>query len=427
MKSNALIILSIWLVSTLSQAQTRSTYTMPAEWEPQDAVWMGLRTEETQKRHDTTTIEMVRALAPFVRVNLLLEKDTLFREGKGWFTQFGIDTSRITIIKQDPTDYWYRDPGPVFVRNAEGQLAVVDFRYSNYGNHPDSLTERARQHDGIDRDVARRLKLPIITSSVFMEGGAIEVNGKGTLLQVESVTLQRNPHLSKEAIEQDLKRVLGVKKIVWLKKGPADDDRLGLLGDSVLYSVRGTGGHVDEFCRFANANTILLGWIDENEVGTDPVKRITRDRMVENLKILQKATDQDGKPFMIIKVPFPKIDYTKRVVTESSRYYQNIKRARPNVKSGTILYLVPSSSYLNYVITNGVVLLPAYWQPGMPDVCKKRDAEVLALFKKHFPDRKLVQINPLKYNYSSGGMHCVTQQQPAGEQPVQPAAVSAKN
>ena len=420
------ISLLIWLISTLSHGQTRSGYTMPAEWEPQDAVWMGLRTEETQKRHDTTTIEMVRALSPFVRVNLILERDTLFREGKGWFTQFGIDTSRVTIIKQDPTDYWYRDPGPVFVRNGERQLAVVDFRYSNYGSHPDSLTERARQHDGIDRDIARRLKLPIITSSVFMEGGAIEVNGKGTLLQVESVTLQRNPHLSKEAIEQDLKRVLGVKKVIWLKKGPADDDRLGLLGDSVLYAVRGTMGHVDEFCRFANASTILLGWIDEDEVGADPVKRITRDRMVENLKILQQATDQDGKPFTIIKVPSPLIDYRKRVVVESSPFYQNVKKARPNVKSGTVLNIVPSSSYLNYVISNGVILLPAYWKPGMPDACKKRDTEVLALFKKYFPDRKLVQINPIKFNYASGGMHCVTQQQPAGKPPVQPATVSAK-
>jgi agmatine deiminase len=183
---------------------------------------------------------------------------------------------------------------------------------------------------------------------------------------------------------------------------------------------------VDEFCRFVNANTILLGWIEENEIGQDPVKRITHERMVENLKILQQATDQDGKPFTIIKVPFPQIDYTKRIVTPSNRYYQNIKRSRPNVKSGTILYLVPSSSYLNYVITNGLVLLPAYWQPGMGDAVKKRDAEVLALFKKHFPDRKLVQINPLTLNYASGGMHCVTQQQPVGKSPVGSQAVSTK-
>ncbi|MBC3785644.1 agmatine deiminase family protein [Spirosoma utsteinense] len=426
MTKTLVLALISWLVSTLSLAQTRSTYTMPAEWEHQDAVWMGLRTEETQKQFDSVTIEMIRALAPFVRVNLILEKDTLFRDGKGWFTPLGIDTSRISIIRQDPTDYWYRDPGPVFVRNAEGQLAVVDFRYSNYGAHPDSLSERARQHDGIDRDIARRLKLPIITSSVFMEGGAMEVNGKGTLLQVESVTLQRNPHLSKEAIEQDLKRVLGVKKIIWLKKGPADDDRLGLLGDSVLYSVRGTGGHVDEFCRFANGNTMLLGWIDEGEIGTDPVKRLTHDRMVENLKILQQATDQDGKPFTIVKVPFPSINYLKRVVTESNRFYKNVKRARPNVKSGTVLYIVPSASYLNYVISNGVVLLPAYWKPGESEAGKKRDAEVLALFQKHFPGRKVVQINPIKLNYESGGMHCVTQQQPTGKAAAQPLPVLAK-
>lgn len=192
-----------------------------------------------------------------------------------------------------------------------------------------------------------------------------------------------------------------------------------------MYVAR--GGHIDEFCHFVNASTILLGWIDEDEVGQDLIKRLTRDRMVENLKILQQATDQDGKPFTIINVLFPQIDYTKRPVTESNPFYNNVKLARPNVKSGTILYLVPTASYLNYVITNGVVLLATYWEPGMSDAGKKRDAEVLTLFKKHFPNRKLVPINPLKYNYSSGGMHCVTQQQPAGKPPVQPAAVSAKN
>ncbi|HEY0109344.1 MAG TPA: agmatine deiminase family protein, partial [Fibrella sp.] len=153
---------------------------------------------------------------------------------------------------------------------------------------------------------------------------------------------------------------------------------------------------------------------------------ITHERMVENLKILEQATDQDGKPFTIIKVPFPHIDYRKRVVTESMPYYKNIKQARPNVKSGTILYIVPSCSYLNYVISNGVVLLPAYWKPGDSEVCKKRDAEVLALFKQHFPDRKLVPINPVKLNYSSGGMHCVTQQQPVGKSPAGSPAVSTK-
>jgi len=182
-----------------------------------------------------------------------------------------------------------------------------------------------------------------------------------------------------------------------------------------MYGVRGTMGHVDEFCRFANANTILLAWIDESEIGKDPVKRITYERMQENLKILQQSTDQAGNTFTIIKVPYPLIEFRKRIMSESNPFYKNIKRTRPDLKPGTVFNIVPTASYLNYIITNGVILLPAYWQPGMSVACKERDQQILTLFKNHFPTHKLIQVNSINLNYSSGGMHCVTQQQPAGK------------
>lgn len=113
-----------------------------------------------------------------------------------------------------------------------------------------------------------------VKSKLIIEGGSIESNGKGVLIQNEAVTLQRNPGWTKEEIEAEYKRVLGVTKVIWMKKGLADDGQMWHLHER-KYVTMGTGGHTDEFVRFANANTILLAWIDEAERDQHPLNRIT--------------------------------------------------------------------------------------------------------------------------------------------------------
>jgi agmatine deiminase len=255
-----------------------------------------------------------------------------------------------------------------------------------------------------------------LKTDVKHEGGAIEVNGKGTLILCEATVFQRNPEMTKEYIESEFKKVLGVSKIIWMKKGLADDPKSFFRRIVGNYVGGGTGGHTDEFVRFASANTILLAWVDEAEKNLNPINKMNYDRMSENLKILEKATDQDGKPFKIIKVPLPdlilkKIVARKKIGEKEKTFDVEVNSFIPSEKPkvGDTLLRVPAASYMNYLVTNGLVLLPTYTALGSS---KEKEEQVKAIFKQQFPDRKIVFLDMMPQNWSGGGLHCSTQQQP---------------
>ena len=200
-----LALLLLFLACTESGQPPEQEY--PAEWESHEAIWMGFRTNECV--FDSVTVPMLRALTRTIDVCLVVEADSLIPHGIGFLADKGVDTARVKVFIQSPTDFWFRDPGPVFLRRRDGGLAIADFLYSNYSNvEPDSFSAKAIAHERIDEDVANRLGLPTVESRVVMEGGSIEVNGKGTLILSE-LTRRRNPHLTRDEIEDDLKRSLG--------------------------------------------------------------------------------------------------------------------------------------------------------------------------------------------------------------------------
>ena len=157
-----------------------------------------------------------------------------------------------------------------------------------------------------DERVAELLKLPVIFSTVISEGGNHEVNGKGVLMTTESVELGRNPTMSKQGLEAEYKRLMGVKKTIWLKQGLVEDDHtfLGPITTSKgekAYTVLTTNGHIDEFARFVNDSTILLAQIDSTEFH-DSIAFENHKRLEENYRILKNASDQDGNPFTIVRM-----------------------------------------------------------------------------------------------------------------------------
>lgn len=141
---------------------------------------------------------------------------------------------------------WARDVGPIFVKDSQNRLNVVNFGFNNYGRGGDPYYINVEGQ--VDNLTAQQLKLPVISSNLISEGGAIESNGRGTLMITESVALNRNPGLTRTQIENEYKRVLGVRKVIWLKQGLAEDDRI-------------TSGHINEIARFANSHTILLAQV----------------------------------------------------------------------------------------------------------------------------------------------------------------------
>jgi agmatine deiminase len=146
------------------------------------------------------------------------------------------------------------------------------------------------------------------------------------------------------------------------------------------------------------------------ERDSNPISRISYERLEENYAILRQATDQDGKPFRIIRVPVANhitAEYTAKA--EDPQYFAGVK------KGDRIKYLL-SASYLNFLVTNGVVLLQSYWKAGRPVSTKEKDETAKRILEEAFPDRKIVQINAEDVNHGGGGIHCITQQQPAAGQ-----------
>jgi len=421
MKPMLYFSIGLVLLAGFSSDKTEIQYgpiRIPGEFEPHQAIWLGYKSAETFGQDSASVAisdQMIKALNPYIHLNLVVEHDTLFPEGMAYFDRLGLDTLSMKIIIQSPTDEYFRDPGPIFGYTPKGELAIADFRYTMYMNViPDSISEYAIGHDGIDRDVARCLGIPIVKSIVALEGGAFETNGNGTLIQCEAITLKRNPHLSREEIEADFRKNFGITQVIWLPSGLADDP-LNLSRIQGNYWGFGTGGHTDEFVRFANDSTILLAWIDEDEKEAHALHALNYDILSNNYNILSKHRDANGNPFRIIKVPHPEPDVEQWIADSTDdraagwwSYYQE-----KGISVGDTILWIAASSYLNYVITNGIVIIPEYWEEGKPKIVKVKDLRVRAIFETLYPEKEVVGINPLTFNFDGGGMHCRYQSQPA--------------
>lgn len=349
----------------------------PAEFDKQQAMWLQWPTEiyNTSRPVYPVTIDIIKSFAPYIRVNLIVRSQDEINEVEGLLASEGYSGTNINYYPIDHFSIWARDVGPLFVKGPKGELKVADFGFNNYGR--DGNGDYVGVESQVDRRAAVKLGLPVIKSALISEGGGIESNGRGTLMTTESVALIRNPGMSKAQIEAEYKRVLGVKKVIWLKKGLAEDDRI-------------TAGHINEIARFADPNTILLAQVLPGDRYANSITRESYDRMEENYQILRKATDQDGKPFRILRIPMPPTIY-----------------GRPN-ETGK----VPVLSYLNYAVTNGAVLMQSYWQPGNSKALKSTEARVKKTLEKAFPGRRVMGIYTENINRWGGGIHCVTQHMP---------------
>ena len=427
-----LLLISIITLTTCKPPSKK--FYMPAEWEPHEAVWLGW--EDDQIQYYPTVVEMIKSLLPHVPVKIAIDNDSLLREAKKYLSQKGIDSTQLKFIIIPGDRYWIRDHGVAFLVNEKGELGAADFGWNFYGygewlkvkydNNNDSIEKyvkrRASSKTGsADSSMALNEKAIIQKTSIVHEGGAIEVNGKGTLILCEATVFNRNPGISKDSLEKEFKRVLGVTNIIWMKKGLADDPHHFFRRITGNYIGGGTGGHTDEFVRFANHSTILLAWVDEKEKDLNPVNQMNYERMSENLRILEQSTDQNGKQFQIIKVPLPDLIARKIMAclemdakdTSLDVKVSSFSKSEAP-KAGDTIFRVAASSYLNYLVTNGLVILPTYISEGSS---KEKEELVKKIFQEQFPDRKIVFINAMPLNWSGGGIHCSTQQQPRVESP----------
>jgi agmatine deiminase len=363
-------------------------------------------------------MKVIRELAPYVKVNLGVQDGREIALVKRTLKENGISDRHIVYYVVPHNEIWVRDIGPAFVKNSTGGLAVVDFNFDVWGYEEDSPTEQII--DGqVDRIIAGQLGLPVIRSDMISEGGDREFNGKGTIMVTEAVELQRNPHMAREEMEAEFKRLFGVKRIIWLKKGLYEDDStfMGTLPgpNGPVYTSGTPGGHTDVYARFAGPDTILLVEVTEDEVARDPIARVNRERLEENYRILRSATDQDGKPFNIVRVPVP--DHVFDTLAPGDAIYDYIKSLEyldgSRFPEGKEITVILSASYLNFLITNGAIIGSSYWVPGRPESMRTKDEQARKILEGAFPGRKVILINAENINLGGGDIRCKIQQQPA--------------
>jgi len=240
-------------------------------------------------------------------------------------------------------------------RGGARERAVVDWGYNAWGNKypPCDLDDAVPQH------VARLRGVPLFSPGIVMEGGALDVNGRGTVLTTESCLLNpnRNPHLDRAAIEQHLRDFLGVTHVLWLGDGIAGDD---------------TDGHVDDLTRFVDPTTVVT------VVEEDPADE-NHGPLKENLERLRTMRDQDGRALRVVELPMP-----RRLEHEGQRL---------------------PASYANFYIANGRVIVPTYRDPN--------DVRALTILQGVFPDRRVIGLDSLELIWGLGSFHCISQQEPA--------------
>ncbi|TXG51560.1 hypothetical protein EZV62_024084 [Acer yangbiense] len=361
-------------------------YRMPAEWEPHSQCWMGW-----PERSDNWRDNALHAQSVFAKVATAISKFvpmTVCASAAQWENARSQLPENIRVIEMSMNDSWFRDTGPTIVvsNNTSGsgisvpKVAGIDWTFNSWGGVDDGCY----QDWSLDLHVARKIlgieRLPRFSHSMILEGGSIHVDGEGTCLTTEECLLNknRNPHLTKGQIEDELKAYLGVTKVVWLPRG--------------LYGDDDTNGHIDNMCCFAKPGVVLLSWTDDE---TDP----QYERSAEAFSVLSNATDATGRKFQIIKLHVPGPLY---MTDEEASGVIQVGEAKPRLP-GTRL----AASYVNFYIANGGIIVPQFGD-------QKWDDEAARVLSQAFPNHEVVKIEGAREIVLAGGnIHCITQQQPA--------------
>jgi agmatine deiminase len=399
-----------------------SRYRIPGEFEPQTALWLGYDATLA-----ATTVALVRALAPHTPLKFLVNEASAADRLQDLLRSHRLDGAGISTFVE-PTAIYYPRDAAVFATGPEGQLAVVDFQWNGYGwpawcrrRHVDDPAKAARceadtdtSRAVLDQRIAELSGARTIPSALFMEGGGIESNGQGLMIACEPFVRSRNPGKDLAELERLYLALPGVRRVIWLPEGLAHDPHLRgtITGPYVAF---GTGGHTDEFVRFADPHTVLLAWPDDAEVARHPVARLNRQRMQRNAEVLASARTPDGKPLRVLRVPMPRIIEKRAFLSAAAdrgwfdQWTADFFPASEGRKEGDAVMQVATASYLNFVIANGVVVVPDYLPHGTPRALQQRVQQVL---EQAFAGRRVVFIDAVALNWLGGGLHCATLHQP---------------
>ncbi|MEM7661114.1 MAG: agmatine deiminase family protein [Pseudomonadota bacterium] len=408
--------------SAAQNPENNAAFSFPPEWEEHEAIWMGWQDFLSQQAEFTILwADMISALSPHVDVKLIVKSQDMADKAAELLAAHDIGPEQVKYVIQPSSDIWLRDSGGLFISNGE-ELMIADFDWDTYGFPSVYVDEDDLERAEIDGDIAEGMGVKRRRSDIVAEGGGLEVNSD-VLITYKDAMVHRNPEVPLADIEAELLRLYGKEKLIWLDRAPISD-RIFIGPKVANFFGWGANGHVDEYVRFVDEETIFVAQVAPEEREANALLRLDDEILKENLAQLKEATDSAGDPFNVVPVPMPDITalmYTHELTEDDFTEARNGKDLRSVYRDfdvGDEVHMVPAASYLNFLVTNGVVLVASYWQEGLPERLKETDEQMRQLLAEQYPNRQIVQINPMAVNWMGGGMHCITQQEPK----ISPAA-----
>jgi agmatine deiminase len=332
-------------------------FTMPPEWAPHDRTWMAFPPAgpSSEDLDDSGLLEVRRAWAAVANAVARFEPVTMVVDSADTAAARELLDAGVDLVETSLDDAWMRDMGPTFVHDADGSVVAVDWIFNGWGAAEWASWDNDRF---VGAFVGAQAAAPVETSPMTNEGGGIHVDGEGTVLVTETVQLDpgRNPGWTKEQVEGELRRLLGVDNVVWLTRGLTRD-----------YETFGTRGHVDIVAAFASPGVIL---VHDQRNPAHPDHAVS----AEVREILEAAGD-----WRLIPVPAPDVIEDEHGIVDYS--------------------------YINHYVCNGGVVLCAFDDPG--------DERAAAILREVYPGREVVLVDARTIFSRGGGIHCITQQQPS--------------
>ena len=341
-------------------------YRLPAEWEPHGATWLVWPQNVSDWPGKFQKIkfvyrEIVSHLSESEKVRVIVNSGETRKRVESFIRKESVDLANIELYECTTDRSWIRDSGPFFVREDSADLSILDFGFNAWAKYPDWEND-----DLVPRFIAENLGIDLLSPDhlgrkIVLEGGGIDVNGKGSLITTKQCFLStdkqvRNPSFKKKDYEGVFSEYLGATNVLWLSAGIEGDD---------------TNGHVDDICRFTDPSTVVLSLEDNPE---DPNCSPLR----ENLEILQDLRLEDGGKIEVVPLPMP-----SPLFFDSERL---------------------PATYANFYISNEKVLVPTYNDP--------KDREALGILSELFPAKRIMGIDCVDLAWGFGAIHCMTKEEP---------------
>lgn len=336
-------------------------FLLPAEWSPQDAVLIAWPHAETDwaprlERIETAYVGLADAIARFEPLLICVADGSVRERATRRLAAAGVDATRVRYVEVAYDDTWLRDSGPLSLTDG-ARFRLVDFRFTGWGGKFEGSRDDRLIETLVGRDLFRATEHRRIDWA--LEGGAIESDGAGTLLTTWRCLHQRHPQMTRKEMDALLRDALGAERVLWLEYGYLEGDD--------------TDAHIDTLARFAPDDAIVFQACDDP---SDP-HHAELARMREEIAALHTV---DGRPYRLHALP-----WARAILDEDRRL---------------------ASSYANYLIVNGAVIMPAYGDPA--------DAQAARVIAAAHPGREVVAVDARALIWQNGSVHCLTMQLPAG-------------